>query len=388
MRQRYDAVVVGAGFAGSILAERLASRRGMRVVLLERRRHVGGNMFDRPDASGILVHVYGPHIFRTDDERVRSYLSQFTGWRPYRHRVRASVDGKLVPMPFNLDSLASLYPAEEAARLERKLLARHGAGKSVPVNELRADPDPELAALGEFVFRKIYLNYTVKQWGERPENLDFATITRRVPVRLSREDGYFLQKFQAMPDEGYTRLFERMLSHPGIEIRLGADATRVLEPCDDGRILFDGERFDGPVVYSGALDELFGYRFGELPYRSLDFRVRTVAQDEYQPVAVVNYPNEHAYTRITEFKHLTGQPVRGTTTVAEEYPLARDRNAAAGSEPYYPIPGAANEAAHARYLEAAARCPGLVVLGRLAEYRYYDMNDIVVRALDTFDRMP
>lgn len=383
----FDALVVGAGFAGAILAERLASQRGKRVLLLERRKHLAGNMYDRPDATGILVHVYGPHIFRTDHDRVLGYLSQFTDWRPYQHRVLASVDGQLVPVPFNLTSLARLLPKEEAGPLREKLLARYAFDAKVPVAELRASDDPEIRALGELIFEKIYLHYTVKQWGERPENLDFATITRRVPVRLSEDDRYFQQKHQGMPKEGYTRLFERMLAHPNIELRLGVDASRALALDDaSGRILFEGRPFDGPVIYSGALDELFGYRFGELPYRSLEFKVRTVEQDVFQPAAVVNYPNEHDYTRITEFKYLTGQPVRGWTTVAEEYPKAYDR--AAGTEPYYPIPKPENEAAYGRYLEAARRFPSLVVIGRLAEYRYYDMNDIVVRALDQFDAMP
>lgn len=381
-----NVLVVGCGFAGAILAERFASQSGKRVVVVERRKHVAGNMYDRPDWTGILVHVYGPHIFRTDSARVLDYLSQFTAWRPYEHKVLASVDGQLVPVPFNLVSLAKLYPAEKAARVKEKLLARYAWDAKVPVHDLRSHEDEDIRELGEFIFRKIYLNYTVKQWGDRPENLDFATITKRVPVRLSDDDRYFQQQSQGMPKEGYTRLFERMLAHPGIELRLGVPASRVLEVDEaGGRLLFEGAPFAGTVVYTGALDELFGYRFGELPYRSLEFKVKTIEQDLFQPVAVVNYPNDHAYTRITEFKHLTGQPVRGVTTYAEEYPLAYER--AKGHEPYYPIPKAENDAAYRRYLEAARRIPNLVVLGRLAEYRYYDMNDIILRALDQFEAL-
>jgi UDP-galactopyranose mutase len=381
-----DVLVVGAGFAGAILAERFAGQLGRRVVLLERRKHLAGNMYDRYDAAGILIHQYGPHIFRTDDEAVWRYLSQFTAWRDYHHRVRASVDGRLVPMPFNLTSLEVLFLKEQAASLAAKLVARYGEGGNVPISELRKSEDAELASLGDFVFRKIYLNYTVKQWGERPEDLDFETITRRVPVRISREDGYFQQRHQAMPAEGYTRLFERMLAHPSIELRLGVDATRVLSLAPDGRIHFEGRPFDGLVVYSGAADELFGYCHGELPYRSLDFKVRTLDEDAFQPVAVVTYPGTAPYTRITEYKHMTGQKVAGATTIAVEYSLAYDRSAA-GREPYYPIPKPANDALYARYKAEAARYPNLYLVGRLAEYRYYDMNDIIVRALAAFEEL-
>ena len=386
MTQRYDALVVGAGFAGAILAERLASQQGKRVVLLERRKHLAGNMYDRPDVSGILVHVYGPHIFRTDSPRVLEYLSQFTDWRDYEHKVLASVEGQLVPVPFNLNSLHKLLPKEKAERLEKKLLSLFAYDAKVPVYDLRNHADPEVQELGELIFQKIYLNYTVKQWGDRPENLDFATITRRVPVRLSHDDRYFQHKNQGMPRAGYTRLFEKMLAHPNIELRLGVDAAEVLGFDEAaGKVVFEGAPFEGPVVYSGALDELFGYRHGELAWRSLRFEVKTVERDFFQPVAVVNYPNDHAYTRITEFKHLTGQPVRGVTSYCEEYPLAYDRKQ--GHEPYYPIPKAENCAAHERYLETARKFPNLVAIGRLAEYRYYDMNDIILRALSQFDQM-
>lgn len=380
-------LIVGAGFAGAILAERFATLLGRRVILLERRKHLAGNMYDRCDAAGILVHQYGPHIFRTDDEGVWTYLSQFTAWRPYHHRVRANVDGRLIPMPFNLAALDALFPPDQAAFLTGRLLARYGERGNVPISELRQSDDADLASLGDFIFRKVYLNYTVKQWGERPEDLDFETITRRVPVRVSREDGYFQQRHQAMPAEGYTRLFERMLAHPAIELRLGVDATRVLELAPDGRVQFEGRPFDGLVIYSGAADELFRYCFGELPYRSLDFKLRTLAEDAFQPVAVVTYPGTAPYTRITEYKHMTGQKVPGTTTIAVEYSLPYDRNAPIGHEPYYPIPKPANDALYARYKAEAARYPNLYLVGRLAEYRYYDMNDIVLRALAAFQEL-
>ncbi|MGI5862700.1 MAG: UDP-galactopyranose mutase [Myxococcales bacterium] len=389
MSHRYDVLVVGSGFAGAIPAERFASQRGKRVLLVERRKHLAGNMFDRYDEAGVLVHVYGPHIFRTDDERVLAYLSQFTEWNGYRaHRVLASVDGQLVPVPFNLTSLERLFPAAKAAALKQKLVETYGMEAKVPVAELRASPDPDLAALGDYIFEKVYLHYTVKQWGEPPDKLDFATITRRVPVRVSYDDRYFQQRHQGLPKEGYTRMFERMLAHPNIELRLGVDARELVRPePGSSRVLVEGRPFEGLVIYSGAADELFDFRFGQLPYRSLGFKLVTYEEDLHQPVAVVNHPNEHEYTRTTEYKHMTLQRLPGLTTVAEEYPLPFDRDAAAGNEPYYPVPKPETDALYARYREEAKSYPNLYLVGRLAEYRYYDMNDIIVRALDAFDEL-
>ncbi len=386
-RAEVDAIVVGAGFAGAIIAERLASQRGARVLLFERRPHIAGNMFDHENGDGVLVHKYGPHIFRTDNERVLAYLGQFTEWNGYReHRVLASIDGQLVPVPFNLTSLRRLFPPDEAAALERLLVGRYGMEAKIPIGELRASDEPLLAALGKFVFEKIYLNYTVKQWGESPDRLDFATITQRVPVRVSFDDRYFQQGFQGLPLEGYTRLFERMLGHPKIEVRLGEDARRLftLSP-ERHELCFEGEPFHGPVLYTGALDELFDTKLGALPYRSLDFVHRTLRVERAQQAAVINYPNEHPYTRITEFKQLTLQQCPGVTTLAEEHPCAFDPKGVRGAEPYYPIPKAETGALYQRYVELARAIPNLILLGRLAEYRYYDMNDIITRALTLFE---
>lgn len=380
-----NVIIVGAGFAGAVLAERFASEHGSRVLILERRHHIAGNAFDYLDDVGIFIHKFGPKIFRTDNEEVWRYLNRFTSFNGYEHHVRAMVDGRLLPVPFNLTAIERVFPAAQAAALKAKLVAELGLEAQIPIADLCAHRDPELAALGRYVFEKIYRNYTVKQWGEKPEQLDFATITRRVPVRVTYDNRYFHERHQGLPSNGYTQMFARILDHPKIEVRLGVEANAYLQVDHTGRrMLFEGKPFQGLVIYTGPLDELFEYVHGELPYRSLEFALRTLPQDRFQEVGVVNFPNEHAYTRITEYKTLTRQTVPGRTTIAEEYPLAYDRRAARGNEPYYPIPAAKNEALVARYNAMAAPIEDLVLVGRLAEYRYYDMNDIIVRALSLF----
>lgn len=378
-------VIVGSGFAGSILAERITSQLGKPVVIIEQRDHVAGNMFDYTDTAGIIVHKYGPHIFRTASERVLSYLSQFTDWHPYEHRVLASVDDQLVPVPFNLTSLEKLLP-EKAEMLKQRLVDEFGMDVKVPVSVLRNNTDLELAHLGEFIFQKIYLNYTTKQWGDKPENLDFETITQRVPVHVSYDDRYFQEGHQALPKDGYTAMFKNMLANPLIEIRLNTKAADVLSfNTDEGSISFDGKPFSGDVIYTGPIDELFSYEYGELPYRSLRFEVEQHNCEFYQPSGTVNYPNEHAYTRISEYKHMMAQQPEGFTTIMREFPQEYDRHDPIKDIPYYPIPKDSNDEAYARYKSIADRFDQLKLVGRLAEYRYYDMNNIVNRALDVFE---
>jgi UDP-galactopyranose mutase len=383
-----DVLVVGAGFAGAVMAERAAREHGLRVLLVEARPHVAGNAYDRQDEHGVLVHQYGPHIFHTNAEPVFRYLSEFTAWRPYEHRVRGVIDGKEVPLPFNLDSLHQLLPASLAASLERKLLAAYAEGAKVPVLELRRSPDPELQQLGELVYERVFLEYTKKQWGLLPEDLD-PSVTTRVPIRVSRDDRYFTDKFQAMPRDGYTPMFERILHHPNIALSLGTDVHEVARfDLDSGVIHLDGEPFRGAVVYTGMLDALFGYELGELPYRSLEFDLRTLDAARVQSVGTVNYPTaEPAYTRSTEFKHLTGQE-HAKTTVAYELPMPFQRGAARGNIPYYPIPRPTNRALHERYLERARRFPQLVPVGRLADYQYFDMDQATARALMMSKQLP
>ena len=385
---KYDAIIVGAGFAGAVCARELAERGGKRVLVLERRSHIGGNAYDCADGAGVLIHQYGPHIFHTNSARVFDYLSRFTAWRDYQHRVIANIpapDGERMtyPVPFNLTSLEAAYGPEEGARLGEKLMAAYGAEKKVTILELRQNPDREIAALADYVYEHVFVHYTMKQWGQKPEEIDPNT-TARVPVFLSRDDRYFQDTYQGMPLEGYTALFERMLDHPGIEVRLGADALASLK-VEEGRITFEGEDFGGTVIYTGQADELFSFRFGPLPYRTLDFRFETLSQDDFQGYGTVNYTVDEDFTRITEFKHLTGQTLEGVTTIVKEY--SRAYTGAPGETPYYAIINDENNALYGRYRALSDAIPNLHLLGRLAEYKYYNMDAIVDRALSLSDEL-
>ena len=385
---KYDAIIVGAGFAGAVCARELAERGGKRVLVLERRSHIGGNAYDCADGAGVLIHQYGPHIFHTNSARVFDYLSRFTAWRDYQHRVIANIPapdgGRMTyPVPFNLTSLETAYGPEEGARLGEKLMAAYGAEKKVTILELRQNPDREIAALADYVYEHVFVHYTMKQWGQKPEEIDPNT-TARVPVFLSRDDRYFQDTYQGMPLEGYTALFERLLDHPGIEVRLGADALASLK-VEEGRITFVGEDSGGTVIYTGQADELFSFRFGPLPYRTLDFRFETLSQDDFQGYGTVNYTVDEDFTRITEFKHLTGQTLEGVTTIVKEY--SRAYTGAAGETPYYAIINDENNALYGRYRALSDAIPNLHLLGRLAEYKYYNMDAIVDRALSLSDEL-
>ena len=385
---KYDAIIVGAGFAGAVCARELAERGGKRVLVLERRSHIGGNAYDCADGAGVLIHQYGPHIFHTNSARVFDYLSRFTAWRDYQHRVIANIpapDGERMtyPVPFNLTSLETAYGPEEGARLGEKLMAAYGAEKKVTILELRQNPDREIAALADYVYEHVFVHYTMKQLGQKPEEIDPNT-TARVPVFLSRDDRYFQDTYQGMPLGGYTALFERLLDHPGIEVRLGADALASLK-VEEGRITFEGEDFGGTVIYTGQADELFSFRFGPLPYRTLDFRFETLSQDDFQGYGTVNYTVDEDFTRITEFKHLTGQTLEGVTTIVKEY--SRAYTGAPGETPYYAIINDENNALYGRYRALSDAIPNLHLLGRLAEYKYYNMDAIMDRALSLSDEL-
>jgi UDP-galactopyranose mutase len=364
---RYDYLIVGAGFAGSILAERLATQHGARVLLIDRRDHVGGNAYDEKNADGILYHKYGPHIFHTNSEQVVDYLSQFTEWRPYEHRVRAMVRDKLVPIPINRTTLNALFGLDLQTDEEA---AAYLATRAEPVDEIRTSEDVVINAVGQELYELFFRGYTRKQWGLDPSELD-KQVTSRIPTRTNTDDRYFSDSFQAMPLNGYTAMFEKMLANPLIERRFGTD-FRDLK--DEAFTLADH------IIYTGPIDEYFDFRFGKLPYRSLKFDHRTLNEEWHQPIAVVNYPAEDVpYTRISEYKHLTGQAAP-VTTITYEYPSAE-------GDPYYPIPRPENQKLFKRYEALADATENVTFVGRLATYRYYNMDQIVGQALATFRRM-
>jgi UDP-galactopyranose mutase len=365
--RRYDYLIVGAGFAGSVLAERLASQHGARVLLIDRRPHVGGNAYDELNDAGILYHKYGPHIFHTNSDQVVDYLSQFTKWRPYEHRVRAYVREQLVPIPINRTTLNMLFGLDLKTDEQA---AAYLASRAEPVDEITTSEDVVINAVGRELYELFFRGYTRKQWGLDPSELD-KQVTSRIPTRTNTDDRYFSDTFQAMPLEGYTRMFERMLDHPLIEKRLGTDFRDLKDRAHE---LADH------IVYTGPIDEYFDFRFGKLPYRSLKFDHQTLEQEQFQPVAVVNYPCEEVpFTRISEYKHLTGQKSQ-VTTVTYEYPSAE-------GDPYYPIPRPENQELFKRYEALADTTGGVTFVGRLATYRYYNMDQIVGQALATFRRM-
>lgn len=379
----YDLLVVGAGIAGAVTARKLAEEAGKKVLVIEKRQHIGGNCYDEADAYGILLHNYGPHIFHTGMEEVYSYLSRFTDWYHFGHEVVAKVGEQLLPVPFNLHTLHLVFDKEKADRLEKKLVEAYGEGSRVPIMKLRESGDEDIREIADYVYENIFLKYTMKQWGQTPEEIS-PEVTGRVPVLISYDNRYFQDKYQGVPKHGFTPMFERMLAHENIEVRTGTDCRELLELKEDA-VYFEGERFDGEVVYTGALDELFDCRFGRLPYRSLDFHFEHYEQEAYQGHSVVNYTVSEDFTRITEFKFLTGQQHTNGTTIVKEYPFAY--TGAKGEIPYYAILNDENRELYEKYKGLAAQIKNFHLLGRLAEYQYYNIDAMTKKAMELAEQL-
>lgn len=359
----FDYLIVGAGFAGSVLAERLATQAGKKVLIIDKRDHIGGNAFDYYNNDGILIHKYGPHIFHTNSKDVFEYLNQFTDWRPYEHRVLASVDGQLVPIPINLNTINKLY----GLNLNSSQVEEFFASKAETVDRVKTSEDVVVSKVGRELYEKFFRGYTRKQWDLDPSELD-ASVTARVPTRTNRDDRYFTDTFQAMPLHGYTAMFQKMLSHPNIKIMLNTDYKEVIDMIPHKKL-----------IYSGPVDAYFDYCYGKLPYRSLEFKFETVNAEYFQPTGTVNYPNEQAFTRITDFKYLTGQN-HPKTAIVYEFPRAE-------GDPYYPVPRPENAEIYKKYQKLADTMSNTYFVGRLATYKYYNMDQVVAQALTLFKKI-
>jgi len=359
----FDYMIVGAGFAGSVLAERLASVADKKVLLVDQRDHIGGNAYDYYNHHGILVHKYGPHIFHTNSKKVFDYLSQFTQWRPYEHRVLASVDGQLVPLPINLNTINTLY----GLNLTCETLQGFYDRKAEKIDRIRTSEDVVLSKVGKELYEKFFKGYTRKQWDLDPSELD-ASVTSRVPTRTNKDDRYFTDTYQAMPLHGYTKMFRSMLSHPNIKVMLNTDYKEIVDIIPYQRMIF-----------TGPIDTYFNYCFGRLPYRSIEFKFDTLEKETFQQTGTINYPNEHPYTRITEFKYLTGQ-IHPKTSIVYEYPTAE-------GDPYYPIPRAENAELYKKYQALAEGMSNTYFTGRLGTYKYYNMDQVIAQSLTLFEKL-
>lgn len=368
----YDIIIVGCGFAGAVLARELAEKGNQKVLIIEQKNHIGGNAYDILDEHGILIHQYGPHIFHTNNKRVYEYLSKFTKWYEYSHEVVGNVYGKIIPVPFNLNTLNLVYGEEKGNILKDKLVATYGMESRVPILELMNNQDPDIKGIADYVYENIFLKYTMKQWGQTPEEID-PSVTSRVPVLISYDNRYFQDKYQGMPLDGYTKLFENLLDHENITVKLDMKVNSISDIPEANNI-----------IYTGPIDELFDCQYGRLPYRSLNFVFENYPKESYQSHAVVNYTVTEDYTRITEFKKLTNQ-TSNTTTIVKEYPIPY--TGVNGEIPYYSIINKENLALYKKYIELLKDKKNIHLLGRLAEYKYYNMDAITLKALELADEL-
>ena len=375
--ENVDTLIIGSGFAGATVA-RILAERGDKVKIIEKRPHSGGNCYDEYDEYGILVHKYGPHIFHTNDQDVYEFLSRFTSWYDYQHEVVGNVYGKIIPIPFNLNTLMIVFGEEKGQALKQELIDTYGENARVPILELQKSSSQGIQEVAQYVYENIFLKYTMKQWNQKPEEVD-QSVTARVPVLISYDNRYFQDKYQGMPKDGYTKLFERMLEHENIDIELSKDAKEDLTfDFENHKIYYLNQEFKGKVIFTGAIDEFFDNRLGQLPYRSLRFDFEHYPQDYYQSKGVVNYTVSEDYTRITEFKYLTGQLCQGTTII-KEYPEVYKDNR---QVPYYAILNPENIMMHQKYVDLMKPFENFYLLGRLAQYKYYNIDGIVKAAID------
>lgn len=378
---QYDVIIVGAGFAGSVMAERLATLN-KKVLVIDERNHLGGNAYDYLD-SGIIVHKYGPHLFHTNDEKVFNYIKKFGNWFKYEHRVLGKVNNQLVPIPFNLTSIEKCFDSKKSDKLKNILVTNFGKEKKISILDLKKYNDNDINLLANFIYENVFLYYTMKQWGKKPNEID-ASVISRVPVFISRDDRYFQDKYQIMPEEGYSKVFEKMLSSKNITISLNTKASDVIE-IKENKIYYQQEEFKGIFIYTGMVDELLNYKYGKLEYRTLDFEIEKLNQNSFQPVGTVNYPTkEDKFTRITEFKHMMKSSNTSNTIIMKEYP----REYLGGNDiPYYPINNDKNNQIYQNYCNELSSISNFYLLGRLAEYKYYNMDAIIKEALILFDKL-
>lgn len=383
----YDLIIVGCGFSGALIAHLAAKRSKKRVLILERRSHIAGNMYDERDPeTGILVQRYGPHSFHTDNARVFELVQELGEWEPFVLRARAQIQGRFTPSPFNFQTVEDYFPPPKALEIKTHLVQEFSYRPKVTILELLQSGDPIVAEYADFLFCQDYRPYTAKQWGIAPEELDISVL-QRVPVRLSYIDQYFDDRYQMQPKGGYTAFFEKMLTDERIELRLSTDACRHLMLKDNGMILLDGEAVHVPVIYTGALDELFQCKYGRLPYRSLSFEYQVLPTRDFQPTPGVAYPFAEGYTRITEFsKLMTLPPDTDKTIIAYEYP--ERYGSGKGKEAYYPILTADSQRLYQRYRDEAKRYPLLYPCGRLGDFKYYNMDQAILRAVELFKALP